>query len=369
MPIAEQGYQHWSGRLSGHAWRWLTVSRRGVRIQFRNRFLRYVLFAAWTPAFLLVCMLSIWGLLEQKSKLVLTFVEFLRFMNPHVIAQPHYYRLEVWRLAYGYFMHVELFFSMLIVLIVGPGLIGQDLRVNALPLYFSRPLRRIDYFLGKLGVISFFIGMVTILPAIIAYVFGLLFSLNWHVAVETFPILLSAVIYGIIICISAGTLMLALSSLSRNLRYVALFWLGFWFVSGVVSDVLISGYNQQLRSQYYQAASVKASSSEPRLGQKFSQQYWRHFDSYQYEAQHHDWRPLVSYTGNLNRLGNQLLGVNNAWLKLAKLEQTKWRRSFLLMRFGGPWYPWYWSMAVLLGLFVVSAGILKWSIRSLDRMK
>ena len=38
--------------------------------------------------------------------------------------------------------------------------------------------------------------------------------------------------YGLVIALSAGTLMLALSSLSRNSRYVALLWLGVWFVSG-----------------------------------------------------------------------------------------------------------------------------------------
>ena len=26
MPIIDQGYQHWSGELSGHAWRWLTIA-------------------------------------------------------------------------------------------------------------------------------------------------------------------------------------------------------------------------------------------------------------------------------------------------------------------------------------------------------
>jgi hypothetical protein len=31
MPIFDQGYQHWSGALSGHAWRWLVITRHGVR--------------------------------------------------------------------------------------------------------------------------------------------------------------------------------------------------------------------------------------------------------------------------------------------------------------------------------------------------
>jgi len=31
MPIFDQGYQHWSGQLSGRAWRWLAVTRQGIR--------------------------------------------------------------------------------------------------------------------------------------------------------------------------------------------------------------------------------------------------------------------------------------------------------------------------------------------------
>ena len=43
---------------------------------------------------------------------------------------------------------------MFLVLLVGPELISQDLRFNAMPLYFARPVRRLDYFVGKLGVIA-----------------------------------------------------------------------------------------------------------------------------------------------------------------------------------------------------------------------
>ena len=32
MPIFDQGYQHWTGHLSGHAWRWLAITRHGVRV-------------------------------------------------------------------------------------------------------------------------------------------------------------------------------------------------------------------------------------------------------------------------------------------------------------------------------------------------
>ena len=95
-----------------------------------------------------------------------------------------------------------------------------------------------DYFVGKLGIIVFFLGMMIIVPAVVAYGLGLLFSLDWSIIRDTLPILLGAIAYGLIIAVSAGLLVLALSSLSRNSRYIALFWIGIWFVSMGVSAML-----------------------------------------------------------------------------------------------------------------------------------
>ena len=64
MPIFDQGYQHWNGRLSSHAWRWLTVTRHGVRAQMKNKFTRILLLLALLPALGLVLVLIAWGLLE-----------------------------------------------------------------------------------------------------------------------------------------------------------------------------------------------------------------------------------------------------------------------------------------------------------------
>ena len=50
--------------------------------------------------------------------------------------------------------------------------------------------------------------------------------------------LLACLGYGAVIVLSAGTLMLALSSLSRNSRYIALFWVALWFVTSIVATIL-----------------------------------------------------------------------------------------------------------------------------------
>ena len=354
MPIFDQGYQHWSGRLSGHAWRWLAITRRGVKTASQSRFVRLALLAAWIPALVLAFVLCLWGLVERQSALVESFKPMLtQIFGMPIASGPRDYRVAIWTICFHYFLSWELWFSMVLVLLVGPNLISQDLRYNALPLYFSRPLRRIDYFFGKLGVIVALLAAVIIVPSFVAYVLGLLFSLDITILRDTSKVLLASVIYGLVIAVSAGTLMLALSSLSRNSRYVALFWIAVWTLSSTVSLVLTTVEQQQRLSQ---------AASQP--------QFWVNEENLksEIEAAKSDWRPLVSYTANLRRVGERLLRTNAAWERLGQLSPAGQRSQFLWHMMGNQ-YPWYWSAGVLAGLFVLSVGILNFSIKSLDRLK
>jgi ABC-2 type transport system permease protein len=348
MPIFDQGYQHWSGHLSGHAWRWLAITRQGLRTGLSGRYLRLALLLAWLPAIILAAMLCLWGLLERQSEYIATFSPLLGFLDPAMLSDPREYRVVFWKLCYSYFLGVELWFSMILILMVGPNLISQDLRYNALPLYFSRPLRRFDYFFGKLGVIVALLCMVVIVPSIVAYVLGLLFSLDLSIIRDTYRILLASIAYGLVIAVSAGLLILALSSLSRNSRYIALFWLGVWLVSSTAWLTLETVEQEQRRFQ------ARSSGGD--------------FQAEQFQAAKSNWRPLVSYTANLSRIGQQLLGTDAAWQQLSQLRSERARPEFLL-NYQGFQYPWYWSAAVLIGLAGLSICILNFAIKSLDRLK
>jgi ABC-2 type transport system permease protein len=158
--------------------------------------------------------------------------------------------------------------------------------------------------------------------------------------------------------VSAGLLMLAFSSLSRNSRYVGAMWLGFWFISSMASNVL-----------------------ERTVGA--------------------EWCPLVSYTKNLSRVRDALLDAGTAWDRVTSLTQVSPReipgfgggpfgRGRRRGRFGptppeppdaaapgsrpgSPWapptYPWQWSAGVLAGLAVVSLLVLTTRVRGLDRLR
>jgi ABC-2 type transport system permease protein len=354
MPIFDQGYQHWSGHTSSHAWRWLAITRRGVQTALQGRIVRLALILACIPALLLVTVLCLWGLIERQSALIDTIKPFLTsLLGMTILAGPREYRVEIWTLCFHYFLAWELWFSMILVLLVGPNLISQDLRYNALPLYFSRPMRRIDYFIGKLGVIVALLTALIILPSIVAYLLGLLFSLDITIIRDTSRILFASIVYGLVIAFSAGMLILALSSLSRNSRYVALFWMGIWILTSTVSLVSLKIEQEQRRHQ----AGVHS-------------RFWANeeFLNDEIAAAKTDWRPVISYTSNLSRVGEHLLHTNAAWERLGQLSPPGQRNQILLQLMGNQ-YPWYWSAGVLAVLFALSACILNFSIKSLDRLK
>jgi ABC-2 type transport system permease protein len=361
MPIFDQGYQHWNGKLSGHLWRWLAITRFGVAAQWKSWWVRAVVLAALSPALALVAFLVVWGLFEQKSSLIDPLINLLSTLPDELKQGTRGYRGVFWTMAFHYFFGIELFFSMFLVLLVGPNLISQDLRYNAIPLYFSRPLRRIDYFVGKLGVIGTYVAVVSIVPALLAYALGVAFSFDSKVFHDTGRLLVASIAYGSVIVVSAGTMMLAISSLSRNSRMVGAFWIGLWIISGVAGASLTQIVKR-------------------------------------------DWCPAVSYQADLLRIREAMLGTAEARTKIRELFEAGQQRVQEAMipaiglggrrrnsfrgapppmaprQFGRPAepgydedgnsiYPWQWSAGVLAALVGLSVWTLSSRVKSLDRLK
>lgn len=84
-------------------------------------------------------------------------------------------------------------------------------------------------------MIAAFLGLAIIVPCLLTYGLGLLFTFDLTILKDTYRLFFASVAYGLVIIFVSGMLVLALSSLSRSSRWVALFWLGIWLVSGFAS--------------------------------------------------------------------------------------------------------------------------------------
>lgn len=369
MPIFDQGYQHWHGRLHGRLWRWWAIAWRGVKAQLKSRWLKLLLGVSLSPALALVGFLAFWSLLEQRATIIQPLLGLLQGLPEQVRQGPKEYRVMMWTLAFNIFFMIQLFFVMLLVLMVGPELISKDLRFNALPLYLSRPLHRFDYFLGKWGIIAFFLSLVTTGPVILGYLLAVALSLDATIVRDTWHIFVGAVVWSIVVMLSSGTLMLAISSLSRNSRYVSIIFAAFWLVLSTASGA------------------VWATQQPNEAGER------------------PEWPRLISYTNNLWRIGEVCIDTDSAWKQWDKLVEGLRAQSAQMerqvfgrrpsgrgssrtsepgfnQRAGGPnprapeqrqafrqTFPWIWSAAVLSGILAVSVLVLTTRVRSLDRLK
>jgi len=222
--VREKGYAHWDGSLAGRRFPWLPITRTGIRLAFRKKGFKLALASAFLPAFVALGGLYVSERLEDFKGLVQSNRALLKI-------DPAYFQLFLT----GY----PLYFILIVVLsFAGAGLVAEDLKHNALQLYFARPLSKRDYVLGKVSVVAFFVILLTGLPWILLVAFKLIFAGNLAF-LAAYPWLpLSILGQTALLTLFFGSYVLLLSASSRNTRYVIVLIFGVFYFSSVLSAIL-----------------------------------------------------------------------------------------------------------------------------------
>lgn len=238
--IRDRGYFHWDGAFVDRRFPWWPVTLQSLRLAFKKKFFKFFFVSSLLPTFIAL------GLIYASER-----IEDFRFMvrGQRSILQvnPAFFK--------NYFSNDGLLFLMvMLMLFAGAGLIADDMKHNALQLYFSRPLRKRDYLLGKAGTLSFFLLTLTFVPGLLFILFKLIFSGSFGFLRE-FPWLpLSVVGVSLLFTIFFTMYTLLLSSLSSNRRYVSILIFGVY----LFSDILFGIFHGNFRSPYFALISIKA---------------------------------------------------------------------------------------------------------------
>jgi len=222
--VREKGYSHWDGRLSARRFPWWPITRTGIQLAFRKKRFKLVFAGAFVPSFVFLVGLYISERLED-------FKAFVRGSDRLLNISPKYFAT--------YFTNDSFLFLIVLVLAFGTGgLIADDLKHSSLQLYFSRPLGKKDYFLGKMSVVAFFVLILTALPGLVLVIFKLIFAGSFKFFL-TYPWLpLSILGYSALLTLFFGFYVLLLSSVSKNGRYVIILIFGAYIFSNVLSGIL-----------------------------------------------------------------------------------------------------------------------------------
>jgi ABC-type transport system involved in multi-copper enzyme maturation permease subunit len=236
MPIAEQGYAHWTGTFSAHPRPWRVIARLGIRQAFRRKFFKLLFSLSCFPALVAVAGIYISERLEDFQFMV-------RGRDPSGFLNvgPESFRM--------YFANDGLLLLLVLILVLaGAGLIADDLKFGSLQLYFSRPLRKRDYLGGKTATLLFFLLLVTLVPGLLFIALKVIFAGSFAF-LASYPWLpFSVTAFSLFLSLFLASYALLLSSLSRNRRFVSVLIVLVYFASDIFYEIFNGIFHEPLFS-------------------------------------------------------------------------------------------------------------------------
>jgi ABC-2 type transport system permease protein len=214
MPIHDQGYRRYGGSRAPRGQAWSVITRAGLRTMLAKRMFLGLLLVAWFPFFVRAVQIYAAANLPQAAFLKPTAETFRQFLDQQSI------------------------FVFFVTVYVGAGLIANDRRANALQIYLSKPLTRAEYVFGKLAILIAFLLAVTWAPAMVLLLVQIAFAGNFTFLQNNLFLFPAITVFAAVQVITVASTMLALSSLSKSARYVAILYAMVLFFTSAIYGVL-----------------------------------------------------------------------------------------------------------------------------------
>ena len=214
-PIHDQGYRRYGGLKARTGTGWMVITRAGIRSQLAKRAFLGLLLLSFLPFFARAIQIYLSVNFPQTGDLLA--------VKPDLFRQ---------------FLDQQQIWVFFITVYVGAGLIANDRRANALQIYLSKPLTRAEYIFGKLAILMAFLLLVTWVPALLLLIVQIAFAGNFTFLLKNLYLFPAITVFAFIQVTMVAAAMLALSSLSKSSRYVAILYAAVIFFSQAIYGVL-----------------------------------------------------------------------------------------------------------------------------------
>ncbi len=253
MPLHDVGYRGWTGRRRGAGHAIGVIMTTGIRLAWTSRWLRRALLFAWSPALFFAASFFAFEQAIDEGRLSsmregarmgrnLDGVGMLGTVLAETLGRQSgadapkteeeeisQTRRLVWsRLLLAFVRAPQAVLLAVVVGLVAPALISRDLRAKAWLVYFTRPVSRLEYILGKGLVLAVIIAGITMLPGLALWLMGVLVSPSVWAAVATWDLPLKVIASSIVLMVPTALLALAYSSLTAESRIASFAWFATW---------------------------------------------------------------------------------------------------------------------------------------------
>lgn len=224
MSVTHLQYVPFEGKLTNQH-RWLAIFLFGLECTFRRRLTIILLILAWLNA---IVQNILFLLITQGQQVLLSETQATRYFTSKIITM----------------IDGQTLCLVVLLAAVGSGLISNDLKNSAYQLYFARPIKIKDYLLGKFLVIACYSFIMMWLPLLFFWGYCWLLSgqhssPNWalidpDITLARFG---QTLLYLFLITIFMGSTLLALSSLTKNSKFVGIVFLAVFFLGKFVETL------------------------------------------------------------------------------------------------------------------------------------
>jgi len=214
-PIHDQSYRRYAGTRRPLGQAWAVIAGTGIRSMMSRKWFLGLLLLAWVPFIVRTVQVYAVTMYPQAGQVLPVdakmFMQFVEQQSP---------------------------FVFFVTVFVGAGLIAADRRANALQVYLSKPLLRMEYIGGKLTILATFLTFVTVVPALFLILMQISFSGSLEFIKNNLHVIPAVILASLARVIVSSFSMLALSALSKSTRYVAILYAGVIFFTEAVFGVL-----------------------------------------------------------------------------------------------------------------------------------
>lgn len=267
MPIHDLGYRAWNGKQSSDRLRFWVLAATGIRVVGRNTWLRRVLLAAWLPTFALAAIIFGYERMLENREFALSTSEIRETMlgelggelqDGDVVIealtkkelQDGRHLMWSWLLC-TYLRLPQAVMAMLVIGMIAPPLISRDVRTRAFLMYFSKPVGRLEYVIGKMLIVGAYLMFITTVPALGCYLFSVALSSDLYVLLETWDLPFRILFASIIFIVPSVSVALMFSSLTSESRFAAFAWFAFWGLGFIAWNVTYGVMSSEAREAVY----------------------------------------------------------------------------------------------------------------------
>lgn len=247
MPIHNLGYREWDGERESGSSRWLVIAGVGIRRAWQSAWLRRIAFVVWGPPLVYGVLIFMFEqmLTNNSSMSPGDFKNMLKLFLPAETLPAIQFAMDnlsstdkaelmsivrptFWKSTLLQLQRSQSIGMVILVGLVAPSLISQDMRSRAFLLYFSRPLTLLQYIAGKFASVAAFLILTCTLPQLLLYTFAVLLSPDLSVITYTWDLPLRTILASVVMIVPTTLLALMLSSLTTETRFATFGWFTIW---------------------------------------------------------------------------------------------------------------------------------------------